>query len=204
MIRETNLLRYLPPFMQEFKEISETLNAEEPEFVLVWKAADRVLQNKFISTADEYGIARFEAILGILFSREDDLESRRLRVMARWYSTLPYTLRALIEKLVILCGPDGFTITKNYDYYEMIIDTALEMFGKVEELERQILLMVPCNIIPTVRNRIICNAEGNIWVTGGVRATEFFFVTNDFYEEHTIPSSASVGSGVLVSEIIGA
>ena len=43
--REVDLLSYLPPFMAEFKEIAVTLDAENPEFVLVWKAADRVLQN---------------------------------------------------------------------------------------------------------------------------------------------------------------
>lgn len=40
--REVDLLSYLPPFMAEFKEIAVTLDAENPEFVLVWKAADRV------------------------------------------------------------------------------------------------------------------------------------------------------------------
>ena len=44
MIREVDLVSYLPPFMAEFKEIMATLEAENPEFVLVWEAADRVLQ----------------------------------------------------------------------------------------------------------------------------------------------------------------
>ena len=55
MIREVDLVSYLPPFMAEFKEIMATLEAENPEFVLVWEAADRVLQNEFIETSDEYG-----------------------------------------------------------------------------------------------------------------------------------------------------
>ena len=64
MIREVDLVSYLPPFMAEFKEIMATLEAENPEFVLVWEAADRVLQNEFIETSDEYGISRWERILG--------------------------------------------------------------------------------------------------------------------------------------------
>lgn len=60
MTRDVNLLAYLPPFMQDFTEIAVTLNAEDPEFVIVWDAADRVLKNQFIETADEYGISRFE------------------------------------------------------------------------------------------------------------------------------------------------
>jgi hypothetical protein len=69
MIREVDLVSYLPPFIAEYKETNLTLTAENPEFVLVWKAADRTLKNEFIETADEYGISRFEKILHILPSR---------------------------------------------------------------------------------------------------------------------------------------
>ena len=65
MTKTVDLVSYLPPFMADFKEISVTLEAENPEFVLVWNAADRVLQNEFIESADEYGISRFEKIWNI-------------------------------------------------------------------------------------------------------------------------------------------
>lgn len=93
MIREVDLASYLPHFMQSYIEPVATLDAENPEFVLVWTGADRVLKNRFISTADEYGISRFEAILGIYPSDEDTLESRRSRVQSRWFQQLPYTMR---------------------------------------------------------------------------------------------------------------
>lgn len=44
MIREVDLVSYLPPFVGEYKETNLTLIAENPEFVLVWKAADRALK----------------------------------------------------------------------------------------------------------------------------------------------------------------
>lgn len=99
---KVDLVSYLPPFMADFKEITVTLKAENPEFVLVWVAAEQVLQNEFIETADEYGISRFEKILNILPSKEDTLESRRSRVQARWFNTVPYTMKALISKLIAL------------------------------------------------------------------------------------------------------
>ena len=54
MTREVDLVSYLPPFLAEFKEIAVALEAENPEFQIVWKATDKVLKNRFISTADEY------------------------------------------------------------------------------------------------------------------------------------------------------
>ena len=58
MIREVDLVSYLPPFMQTYKEPVAALEAENPEFQIGWKATDKVLKNRFISTADEYGISR--------------------------------------------------------------------------------------------------------------------------------------------------
>ena len=62
MVREIDLVSYLPPFMAELKETAVALEAENPEFILVWEAASQVLCNEFIATADEYGIERFENI----------------------------------------------------------------------------------------------------------------------------------------------
>lgn len=197
MTKEVDLVSYLPPFMAEFKEIAVTLEAENPEFVLVWNAADRVLQNEFIETADEYGIARFENILHILPSTEDTLESRRARVQARWFNTIPYTLKAFIAKLVALCGDSDFTITKEYQNYTIEILTNLELFGQVEELERIIESMIPCNMIVISENEIPCDAAGFAFIAGGVCAVEMFFITNDEQIHRTISSKAAFKGGTV-------
>ena len=110
MNREVDLASYLPPFMAEYREINMTLAAENPEFSLVWEGTDWVLSNEFIITADEYGIARFEKILGVLPSRQDTLEVRRARVLSRWFTELPYTWRMLMKKLAMLCGEEKFEV----------------------------------------------------------------------------------------------
>lgn len=202
MIKTVDLVSYLPPFMVGFKEISATLEAENPEFVLVWKAADRVLQNAFIESADEYGISRFEKILNILPSTKDTLESRRARVQARWSNTIPYTMKTSLAKLIALCGDSDFTVTKEYDKYTVRILTNLELFGQVEELEHIIEGIMPCNMIVISVNEIPCGAKGFAFVAGGVCSVETFFITNDFNEQFNINGKNSVGSGVVVSEFI--
>lgn len=230
MTKTVDLVSYLPPFMADFKEISVTLEAENPEFVLVWKAADRVLQNEFIESADEYGISRFEKILNILPLTEDTLESRRARVQARWFNTIPYTLKAFLAKLVALCGDSDFTVTKEYEKYTVRILTNLELFGQVEELGHIIESMMPCNMIVISLNEIPCDAKGFALIAGGVCSVETFFITNDeqihrvirggaafgggtvhtahyfitndFNEQFNINGENSVGSGVVVSEFI--
>lgn len=197
MTKTVDLVSYLPPFMADFKEISVTLEAENPEFVLVWKAADRVLQNEFIESADEYGISRFEKILNILPSTEDTLESRRARVQARWFNTIPYTMKAFLAKLEALCGDSDFTVTKEYDKYTVRILTNLELFGQVEELEHIIDGMMPCNMIVISRNEIPCKASGFALFSGGICFVQDFFITNDFRESYTVNSKAAFGGGMV-------
>ena len=231
MIREVDLVSYLPPSMADFKEVAVTLEAENPEFKIIWDAANQVLYNEFIATADEYGISRFEAILKILPSKEDTLESRRARVQARWFNAIPYTMKALISKLIALCGDNNFTITKQFDFYRLELETHLELYGQVDELEYIINTMLPCNIVVVSDNKIICDVKGLAAFAGGICITEHFFITNDsretvvangaavhgagvvntasviitndFNEQFNITGTSSIGSGAVVSEIVG-
>lgn len=168
MNREVDLLSYLPPFLQDFKENRETLEAENPEFTLAWNSTDKVLRNEFIETADEYGIARFEGILGIFSSRADTLESRRRRVQARWFNTIPYTLRVLLERLGAICGENNFTVTKKFLNYRIDITMNLELSGQGEEVDRLLKEMVPCNMVTVSVNKIPCEPKGNLYTAGTV------------------------------------
>lgn len=179
-MKEVNLVSYLPPYLQEYnQETVAALQAENPEFNLVWDAANRVLYNEFIATADEYGISRFEKILNILPSEEDTLESRRSRVQLRWFAEIPYTMKALITKLIALCGDSNFEITKDFLYYKIRIETGLELFGQVEELEHIVDTMLPCNMVVDLVNKITCDANASVFFGGGICVTEFFFITSD-------------------------
>lgn len=202
MIREVDLVSYLPPYLPEYKEMAVTLEAENPEFILVWNAANKVLKNMFIETADEYGISRFEKMLNILPSVEDTIESRRSRVQARWFNMIPYTLKAFIAKLAAVCGDSDFVITKDYLYYTIQIDTNLELFGQVEELERMITGTVPCNMVIKLQNKIQCSASGRLCVAGGVCYVEEFLITNDFHEVMTIHNNTKLVIGIAASEMI--
>lgn len=187
MTRDVSLLAYLPPFMQDFTEIAATLNAEDPEFVVVWDSADRVLKNQFIATADEYGISRFEKILKILPSKEDTLESRRSRVQNRWFNDIPCTMRTLIQRLTTLCADHGFTLTKYFtDAYTLEIHTNLEIFGQVEELERIIGSVIPCNLVVKSTNYIILNATGPVSLGGTVVQNQNFVVNTELNTQQSV------------------
>lgn len=173
MIREVDLVSYLPEFMQTYEEPVAALEAENPEFDIVWKAVDRVLYNRFISTADEYGISRFEKMLNINPSVEDTLESRRVRVQARWFNTVPHTWKALLQKLTMICNDSAFTLSGHFtEGYTLTLITNLELFGQVDELEHLLETMLPCNIHVQLLNQLLYSAIDEVYTTGGIVCVE--------------------------------
>lgn len=178
MIREVELMAYLPPFMQKYQEPAAALEAVEPEFAIAWDAAHRILYNHFISTADEYGIKRFEKLLGICPTEEDTLESRRSRVQSKWFSKLPYTLRILIQKLTVLCGDTDFTLTDDFEEgYTLTLGTGLELYGQVDELRDMLDTLLPCNIMTSVRNTLPGQMTGKLYAHGGIAFAQDIYIT---------------------------
>jgi hypothetical protein len=203
MIREVDLVSYLPPFMQQYKEPVAALKAEDPEFLIVWKAVDKILYNHFISTCDEYGIGRYEKMLGIYPTSEDTLESRRSRVQSKWFNTIPYTMRVFIQKLTVLCNDTDFTLSHNFtEGYTLNIDTDLELFGQVEELEYIITTMIPENIVVISQNNIPCNAWGSVFMGGGICFVNDFNITNDFRETFSVESNVAFGGGIVQTDMM--
>lgn len=202
MVREVNLLSYLPSYLQKYQEVQVTLNAEDPEFILVWNATDRTLYNEFIMTANEQGITRYEKMLGILSSTNDTLESRRDRILIRWVAELPYTFKMLIEKLIILCGENNFTITKDYNHYRINIDVSVSEYGKILELEQLVDEMIPCNMVVINQNKINCMVNGSMCIAAGVCHTQTFKITNDFVEQYSIDSENKMGSVIIFTDVL--
>lgn len=194
MIREVDLVSYLPPFMQSYKEPVAALEAENPEFSLMWSATDRCLRNRFISTADEYGISRFEKMLKIYPTADDTLESRRSRVQSKWFNTIPYTWKVLLQKLLVLCGDSDFEVTGDFKTgYTLYIETDLELYGQVEELENIINTMIPENLVVVSKNSIPCNIKGAVLFGGGIVQTEMLNITNDSQETVSVQGTVNFG-----------
>ena len=60
MIREVNLLSFLPEFVQEYREIKHIMNSEQPEIQKLEDETEIIKNNQFILSCDIDGIARFE------------------------------------------------------------------------------------------------------------------------------------------------
>ena len=149
----TKIMDLWPPIMQELREFQKIAEIEDVFFEKLWQEIQNIVDDQFIQTATEKGIARRERMLKISPFVDDTLETRRFRVQSVWNDKLPYTYRVLLERLDSLCGPDGYVIELNAGEYSLNIKIELtkkRMFDEVVRITRQ---MVPANIVITVELR---------------------------------------------------
>lgn len=199
MIRDVNLIEHLPLFIQQFREIKSIMDAENPEFQLVIDESEKIKNNQFIETSDLLGIAKFEKLLNIIPLADDTLESRISRIMTRWNDVVPYTFKALVQKLVQLCDGLNFTINRNFNEYKMEIITHLELSGQVDELQYLLGYMIPVNIELTSKNDIYCDSYGQQNIGMGMAFCQIFELSDAFKSDFNVQGSSIIGGGIIGS-----
>ncbi len=150
MIREIDLVSYLPSFITEFKEVCTALKAENPEFKLAWENIDRILYNEFIKTADEYGISRFEKLLDIFPNAEDSLEDRRKKILIKWFDMIPYTIKMLKKQIALICGEDNFFIFIKHNKYLLYLKLPNIDNTALSEVKEILDKMLPANMLVNI------------------------------------------------------
>lgn len=195
MIREVDLVTYLPSFMQKYQEPVAALEAENPEFAIAWDSVHSILYNHFISTADEYGIRRFEKMLGISPSNEDSLESRRWQVQMKWSSMVLYTLPKLREFLVSVLGVGGFLLDmQEYHLGLVLVNQQDEIYLSIYSTLRDWL---PVNIVLDMESRRTVKQNAGIYA--GAVGTEYICITAEpAKEDISITASAGVAVDTAV------
>ncbi len=166
------LIDYLPMFLQEYRELKGILCAEDFEIQAANSAADSVIDNQFITYADENGIIRYEDMLGIKPNSWDTLAERRSRLLSAWNFDLPYTYRKLKETVAALQGNNNFSITVFPGVCEVVLTLQLESKGQYVGLQSIIKSIMPCNMKVTHNNSIQTQTSNTLCVAGVINSTE--------------------------------
>lgn len=153
---DRQLYDYLPAFLHTVQELMEIMRAEQPEFDLLWKATDDVMNERYVDTATTYGVERWETILQITPKASETLEIRKARIKQRIGLILPYTLPWLKTSLAAQFGEDKYSIwLDKYTLYlavnpldEETEQTLLSLLESLQELK-------PANVILQVAFRFL-------------------------------------------------
>ena len=149
MIREVNLIGHLPSYVQDYHEIQNIMNAENPELQSVEDLSETIKDNMFILHTDETGIERYEKMLGLVSSKNDSLSNRQLKVLVQYTNDTNYTIRALKEQLDIVCGVGNYSVELTPNEYKIAIMLHIRVGHLIEIVNSMLKNMIPANMIYT-------------------------------------------------------
>ena len=177
-MRDIDIKSYVPPFLLKYSELKQLYESENPEFKKLNIEADNLLDNQFIGSTNEKGIARYEALLGISGMQEYSLEERQIKVYTAWIDDIPYTFNTLKERIERLCGKGNFTLLVNNVEHKVIITTHLEYQLQSEELERMLDIILPANMVLLITNSFDNTLQASfMYAGGGVVTTDYIEIT---------------------------
>lgn len=152
------LIDYLPPYAQEYMETKAIMQAEQPEIDALWSSIETAFADQYILDATEYGVSRWESMLGISPKNTETLDERKFRILTRMNQELPYTLSKLKEMLTVLCGADGFSINLNAAQYHIEVKLAVDNESNYSEVENILNKMIPANMTQYIKVMYNSNA----------------------------------------------
>ncbi|QTD40653.1 putative phage tail protein [Sporosarcina sp. Te-1] len=144
--REIDLYPMLPPTVNEFVEFKEITKAQSVELNRIRLHLLDIFNDRFVHEATESGLRRWEKMLKIQRRSTDTLEERRFRILAKMNNRLPYTFRALIQRLNVLCGEGKYQVFLDANAYEI----GFEFFEKIADvklLKDTMEEMIPVNLV---------------------------------------------------------
>lgn len=145
MIREVELIGYIPDFLKEYLDIQRLMESQQGEIQRLADETERLLNNQFILSADEDGIAVFEKKLGIQQLDDDSLDNRRFRVLSRYNQYIPYSKIMLRKKLSMLCGRDGYDMAIQGDVLRVRV--AIKSKRNYEEVKKLLEMITPYSML---------------------------------------------------------
>lgn len=146
-IREVKIEEYWPLIVKNTEEFGQIAVAENPEFNRLAECIYRVLKDGFIHDATEYGVSRWERMLGLAVTADMTLDDRKAAILTYLSIKLPYTWRVLKRMLTGLLGEDNFEMSIDNDTRTVTISltsTVEHMREKVDELCARV---VPQNLV---------------------------------------------------------
>lgn len=132
-------------------------DSESLEFDFVAKRILKIYADKFILQASEYGVSRYERILGIEPGKNESLEERRKRVYLLWNKKIRWTHRTFLKWLDVYLGKDNYKLSLDYDKYGIEIDVTIKesLYFDLDDLGRQVRDIIPANLTQFIRIKFI-------------------------------------------------
>lgn len=196
-MNKTNLAKYYPIIYKDVLEIDELVATENKLFDELERLTLEVEQNQFILTANARGLDVYEKMLNIIVnSQSDTIQFRRERLINRLSSLPPFTLRELKGRLNNLLGSNNYDIEVIYDNYELKLDMRIGVYGKLDEVLKTLISIVPVNMQIITTNNLTYEATGTVYTASYKAGIRNFTITSELLQEYLAQGSFYTGSNL--------
>ena len=132
------LIDYLPPVLRSVMEYMAITDAQQPEIERAWDALNLVMDNQFIDTATEEGVAVWERELNITPLNTETLEERKQRIKTAWTYGVVYTYNWLVNWLKTSGGNTNRLPTINEYTLRVALPVSVDYIRLLEDMRRYV------------------------------------------------------------------
>ncbi|MFD0712855.1 putative phage tail protein [Paenibacillus sp. GCM10027626] len=171
----TDLMVFLPELYRDIKEFVELTQTEDAELASLSLAIQRVLDDQFITTSTERAVKRREKPLGIQADPTlETLEFRRKRLINRYSTRPPFTVRYLQQRLDALLGPGMAEVSVDAQNFVLTVTIGIPDAAYFKEIIRTIDIVKPANLEYKQQTAIMDGIvlEEHIWAMPLIRKTK--------------------------------
>ena len=148
MATRRELIKYLPYIYRDYLEYQGICGGEQPEIDAAWDSTEQCMDEQFIPSAGDYGLSRWEAMLGITPDDSDTLETRRERILSLLaLDQTPYTITWLREWLEEKFGEGKTTATvEDYTLWIEYLDLGTDAVELTDAIADDLEQIIPVNL----------------------------------------------------------
>jgi hypothetical protein len=141
-------MAYLPDYYREIRDFNDLAGTESIELDALESAIGRLFDDQFVMTAGVDAVKRRERMLGIQADpAAESLDFRRKRLINRYSTKPPFTLRYLQQQLDALVGPGLAIVSVDVQQFILYVTANIENANVFKEVQHTVETIKPANLI---------------------------------------------------------
>lgn len=139
---------YWPSYYEGIQDFQVIAGVEDAELEQALQAVEGQLQDRVVMTAREDAVKRRERMLGIQADpSKESLDFRRRRIVNRYSTKPPFTVRYLQQQLDRLVGKGMTVVSADAQQFVLYVTANIENAAIFQEVQHTVETVKPANLI---------------------------------------------------------
>lgn len=141
------ILKQLPYYYVSIDDFVKLAATQSEEIIRLEESIEQLFRDQFVLTSSLGAIKKREQMLGIQAEPNESLNFRRRRIVNRYQTKPPFTIRYLQQQLDTLVGPGLTIVDVDYEARLLTVTANIDNASIFQEVIRTIETIKPANIV---------------------------------------------------------